>query len=204
MSKKFLHHIKVSDPILYAAAMGCRQELVVEPRPPKEYFSSLARIIIGQQLSGKAADAIWRRFEAAFPNKRITPKRLATYSEDDLRALGMAYAKARALRDLAEKTLADKIAWRTLHTLDNAGVTDALITIKGVGPWSIEMFLMFSLGREDIFSYGDLGLKKGIKELYELRSLPSTRQLDRITKKWSPYRTYAALVLWRHVDGPDV
>ena len=200
MKRKILNHFKKVDPTLYAATHDRDWFEEIVRIPEKEYFRNICRTIVGQQLSGKAAHSIWKRFESLFPQKKVSPKKILLYSDEELRDAGMAYAKVYALKDLAEKVTNKTVRLKKLSTLDDQGVYDELIQVRGIGPWTIEMFMMFSLGREDLFSYGDLGLIKGIQKIHNLKKKPTERQLNRITKKWSPYRTYAALILWHHVD----
>ncbi len=113
----------------------------------------------------------------------------------------MSWSKVRFVRDLADKVSAKFIQLPQLAQLSNEEVITELTKVKGIGPWTAEMFLMFTLGREDVFSFGDLGLAKAIQKLYNLKQKPTRKQLEKITKKWSPYRTHAALVLWKSLDG---
>jgi len=200
MERKIINYFRKVDPKLLTAIDDIDWFEKIERVPEKEYLRNLCRTIVGQQLSGKAAHSIWTRFEKLFPRKKISAKKILAYSDEELRNVGMAYAKVYALKDLAEKITDNSVRLKKLSKLNDQEVYDELIQIRGVGPWTIEMFLMFSLGREDLFSYGDLGLIKGIQKIYNLKKKPTVIQLDRITKKWSPYRTYAALILWRHVD----
>jgi len=201
MNIKAVRHFKKADPKLYSAYKQLEGDNDLEPSVSKDLFKSLCRIIVGQQLSGKAAHAIWTRFEDLFPKKKVSAENVLNLKQQEIRDAGMAWAKVRALHDLAEKVLSQKVRLKKLKKMNSEEVFEELIQVKGVGPWSIEMFLMFSLGYEDFFSYGDLGLMKGIQKIYKLKNKPTEIELNRLTKKWSPYRTYAACILWRHVDG---
>ena len=203
MEQKAVAHFKKVDPKLYAAWKEIKHLGSIEPLREQyhaNYFASVCRIIVGQQLSGHAARSIWNRFVDHFHPKKVNAKNIAVLDAQTLRDIGMSWAKVRALQDLAEKVLARELVLKNIDQYDNKAITEQLLTVRGIGPWSVEMFLMFSLGRPDIFSYGDLGLQKSIQNLYGLKQKPTEQKLDRITKRWSPYKTYAAQILWRHVD----
>lgn len=173
----------------------------IRPRAPSEYFESLCREIIGQQLSGNVADVIFARFETLVGKKKVAPEVVLALSKDALRGIGMSWSKVRYICDLADKVKNKEVILSRLPLLDDAGVIRELTKIKGIGPWTAEMFLMFTLGREDVFSLGDLGLKRGIQKLYGLPKEPTVKQMQKISSRWSPYRTIAARLLWRYKDG---
>ena len=162
-------------------------------------FEDICWTIIGQQLSGKAANTIFSRFKKLCG--RVTPGVVSKKSIEDFRAVGISYAKGRALHDLASKTSEKTLLIKRFESMSDEEVVQALVTVRGVGPWTAEMTLMFSLGRPDVFSAGDLGLQKSIQQIYNLKKRPSRHDMDRLSKKWSPYRTYASLILWRHLDS---
>ncbi len=194
-------HFQSVDPLLFSLSQKISIE-VVTPRKPSEYLVSLCREIIGQQLSGKVADVIFSRFEKLFSGKKITPQTVLKCSEEILRSIGMSWAKARFIRDLAQKVVDQSVQLAHLDQLSDDEVVKELTNVKGIGPWTAEMFLMFTLGREDVFSFGDLGLAKAIQKLYNLKKKPTRKQLEKITKKWSPYRTHAARILWESLELP--
>lgn len=197
MYKKALSHFKKSDPVIHEAGLKAEIiELAIHPDP----FLRLTRTIIGQQLSVKAAQTIFSRFEKLF-KKNINPEELLKIPENKLREAGMSFQKIKYLKDLSEKTIKEEIMLHELKHKQNEDVVTELIKIKGIGQWSAEMFLMFSLGREDVFSFGDLGLQNAIQKLYKLRGKPTEKQMELLAKKWSPYRTYAAMILWRSLDN---
>lgn len=199
MTKKAIFHFKAVDPILYAASQSITLE-ILEPRHPNKYFVSLVSEIIGQQLSGKVADVLFDRFKKLFAKKNVIPRVVLKMSEEKLRATGMSWSKARFIRDLAQKVVTHEISLDTLDSLSDADVIATLTKVKGIGPWTAEMFLMFTLCREDVFSYGDLGLRKAIKKLYGFKKDPAVRQMEKIVNKWKPYRTYAARLLWKSLE----
>ena len=199
MTKNALSHFRTVDPILFSVA----QTMTLEAHPsrsPDLYFVSLCEEIIGQQLSGRVADVLFDRFEKLFPRRKVTPKRVITLSEEILRGTGMSWSKARFIRDLAQQVLSKSLQLDQLAQLPDDEVIAELTRVKGIGPWTAEMFLMFTLGREDVFSYGDLGLKKSIKKLYRFKKDPTQKQMERIVHKWKPYRTWAARILWKSLD----
>ncbi|MEK7516915.1 MAG: DNA-3-methyladenine glycosylase 2 family protein, partial [Patescibacteria group bacterium] len=153
--------------------------------------------IINQQLSDKASATIYKRFRRLYPNGSITADHTLKLSHEELRTTGTSNAKVRFIKGLAQKVVNKEVQLEKLHSMTNEEVIKELTRIKGIGPWTAEMFIMFSLGREDVFSHGDLGLRNAIKTLYGFKREPTRKQIEKITKKWSPYRTYACTILWR-------
>lgn len=190
-------HFKKSDPVLYRAA---RLYTIDDIRRSPDVFRDLIHAIVNQQLSGKAADTIFGRLETLTGRASITPKSILKLRPSSLRACGLSAAKAETIRGLARAVMDEKFDLRTIHAHPDEKVVELLTSVKGIGPWTAEMILMFSLGRVDIFSKGDLGLRKGIMRLYGLRTMPSERTMDRLARAWKPYRTYAARILWRVAD----
>ncbi len=199
MHPKVLAHFRAVNPVLFSLA----QTIVLEEhavRSPDRYFVSLCSDIIGQQLSGKVSDVIFARFEKLFPRKNITPRTVLKLSEEKLRTTGMSWSKTRFIRDLAGQVLTKSLQLAQLAQLSDQDVIRELTKVKGIGPWTAEMFLMFTLGREDVFSYGDLGLKNAIKKLYGFKKDPTVKQMEKIVNKWKPYRTWAARILWKSLE----
>jgi 3-methyladenine DNA glycosylase/8-oxoguanine DNA glycosylase len=126
--------------------------------------------------------------------------RLLTLSDDEIRACGASWAKVRSLKDLATKVSDGSVKLHLLDQMSDIEVKNHLIQIKGVGPWTAEMFLMFALVREDVFSMGDLGLKKGMMKVYGYRKDPSLAQIEKIVSRWKPYRSYASRILWKSLE----
>lgn len=195
-----MSHFKKVDPPLFKLlqTLSISQKFEIHEAPDK--FVSLCREVIGQQLAGKAAIAIFTRFTTLFPHNHPTPKLLIRLTEQDIRNVGTSFAKARTLKDLSEKIVQKTIDLNSLDSLDNEAVVLELTKVKGIGPWTAEMFLMFSLARRDVFSPGDLGLQKGIQKLYNLPSRPDPKEALEVSRKWSPYRTFASLALWRSLE----
>src|SRR3989344_1578429 len=156
-------HFKTADPILFAVAKDIDIEDV---KVSDDLFRDIMLTIIGQQLSSLAANAIFARFQKLFRGGRITTKRILSLTEKEMRAAGLSGAKVRAIKNVAELVHKGHLDIKILPTLKDEEIVVELTKVKGVGPWTAQMLLMFSLGRPDIFSEGDLGLKKGIIELY--------------------------------------
>ena len=167
----------------------------------EDYFINLTRSIIGQQLSGKAAATITSRFENLFPKKKINAKYLLKLSDEVLRKVGMSYSKASFIKDLAKKTLNGEVSFKNINKLNDEDVISHLIKVKGIGPWTAEMFLMFSLARPNIFSHKDLGLNRAIQKLYDFKNTPTIKQVEKIISKWEPFKSYASFALWESLDN---
>ncbi|HUD04102.1 MAG TPA: DNA-3-methyladenine glycosylase 2 family protein [Candidatus Paceibacterota bacterium] len=168
----------------------------------KQYFRALARMIIYQQLSGKAAGTILKRFVALFPNngRFPTPEQMRKMSMAKLRSAGLSRQKATYLKDLADKFIDGTINQKTLHALTNDEVTEHLVRVKGIGTWTAHMFLMFTLNRPDVLPTGDLGVRKGFQKVYGLRSMPTHERMEREAKPWREHATTASWYFWQVVD----
>jgi DNA-3-methyladenine glycosylase II len=165
----------------------------------KLIFKSLCRTIVGQQLAGKAADAIFGRFENLLEGN-ITPERLLAIEELKIREVGLSWAKVRSVLDLSSKVQNDELVLQNLEKMENEELILELSKVIGIGRWTAEMFLMFRLGREDIFSWGDLGLKNGLKK-YINKDNPSKEDMESVVVSWSPYKTYGAIAMWHLLDN---
>ena len=201
--KKIKSHFKKVDSVIHKVIIEMEIDPLQQPKRSTGYFKKLCREIIAQQLAGKAAHAIIGRFFDLFERKQVTPDKLLAFSEQELRKVGMSWAKARYTRDLAQKVKDKEVRLNHLHNLDDNLVVEELIKVKGIGNWTAEMFLIFTLGREDVFSHGDLGLRKALQKLYGFRDKPNEKQINKIVDKWSPYKSYGCLALWRSVDKKD-
>lgn len=183
------------DPIM-ADLIAHHGSIVHEPR--EDFFPSLARSIVSQQISVKAAAAILGRFEAATD---MDPAKTAALTEEQARAIGLSGQKYRYIHDLAEHFVRDSMVFDHLDTLSDDDVIEELTKVKGIGVWTAQMFLMFTLVRPDIFAPDDRGLQLAIKKLYQLPDVPPRSELEQIAAKWSPYRTVASYHLWRLLDN---
>lgn len=200
MDKKILNHFKKHDPILYSYAIKVGKLEVIKKDKPENYFYRLCREIVCQQLSDKAGSTIFSRFQKLFPNGLVTAPDVLSISHEQLRASGMSNAKARYIRNLAEDCIHGDFPILYLDTMNDEEILQVLTKVKGIGPWTAQMFLMFTLAREDIFSHGDLGLKKGLIKMYNLKKNPTKNQIEKIISKWSPYKTYASRILWASLE----
>lgn len=195
--KKILDHFSKVDPIIHKVMQDLDFDKWLGDRDQSDYFKSLCREIVYQQLSGKAASTIWGRFEDLVGG--VTPQTVLKHSDQQFRDVGLSWAKARYVHDLAEKVKSKEVTLNDLHAQDNESVIQELMLVKGIGRWTAEMFLMFTLDREDVFSYGDLGLKKGLQKLYDIEEL-SEDNISQIVDPWSPYKTYGSITLWNVLD----
>ena len=163
------------------------------------YFHSLANLIIGQQLSNVVATVLRKRFLDLMDGDPV-PEKTISAEHAELRNIGISNSKIAYLKNLSEAVLTGNLDLNNLPDMDNSIVMDNLTSVKGIGPWTAEMFLIFSLGRYDIFSTNDGGLKRSIQWLYNMEKKPTLNQLIEISEKWRPYRTFASLYLWRAID----
>lgn len=200
INKKILNHFRKNDPILYSYAIRLGKLEVIKKDKPENYFYRLCREIICQQLSDKAGEAIFTRFQKLFPTGLVTALDTFSIPHERLRASGMSHAKARYVRNLAEAIISGDLPISHLDFMSDEEILKVLTKVKGIGPWTAQMFLMFTLGREDVFSHGDLGLKKGIVKVYKLKTEPTKNQINKIILKWSPYKTYASRILWASLE----
>ncbi len=191
---KAINYLKSADPVL-AGLFDLYPVPVLQSHT--NYFQSLVEAIIGQQLSGKAATTIIERFRVLFVGKYFpSPKQVLRKDNSDLRSVGVSDAKVAYIKNLA-KAIEDKtVDFTHIDRMKDKEIIEMLVKVKGIGRWTAEMFLIFSLGRLDVFSAGDLGLRNAIKKLYSLPEDPSPQELEKISLRWQPYRTCASLYLW--------
>jgi DNA-3-methyladenine glycosylase II len=161
------------------------------------YFATLCDSIVSQQLSSRVAEVIFARFEALYPHCRPTPQRVAKTPVPRLRTAGLSRQKARYLKELAKGFASGRIRPNRLARQSNEEIIETLTSIHGIGRWTAEMFLIFSLNRLDVLPADDLGIKKAVQRLYGLRSLPTAKKIKAIGKGWQPYETIASWYLWR-------
>jgi DNA-3-methyladenine glycosylase II len=164
-------------------------------------YEALARAIIGQQLSTKAARSIWERLVEILGGTFPEPSGLLAVDAEAIRGAGLSRSKVNFLRDLAERVEDGRLDLERLIELPDEDVVATLTEIKGVGPWTAEMFLIFHLGRPDVMSAGDLGIRRAVQIEYGLDELPGPTDLERIAEPWRPHRTLACLYLWRSLDN---
>jgi DNA-3-methyladenine glycosylase II len=171
----------------------------IKPKPNMDYFQGLVGDIIGQQLSGRVADVIESRLNAVFTG-RITPQKILDLPPETLRNCGMAWSKVRAIKDLAAKTKSGGLKVKNLDKLSDEEVRKELIAVKGIGPWTADMFLMFKLGRPDIFPVEDLGIKNGFEKVTG-KKFDKVKSAKFAERYWKPYRTVASWYLWRSLEN---
>jgi DNA-3-methyladenine glycosylase II len=194
--RKAVNHLKKNDPVLCAIIerIGpCRMEF------GPAGFSSLAEAIVYQQLNGKAAFTIFRRF-ADLAGEPLTPEGILKLSDEQLRGVGLSKQKSAYLKDLAAKTAAGLLNFDRLPDLSDDEVIKHLTQVKGIGVWTAHMFLIFSLKRPDILPTGDYGVQMAIKRHYKKRKLPKPKDMEKIAKAWAPYRSVACWYMWRSLD----
>jgi len=208
--RKAVNHLKKSDPVMRAIIerIGpCRMQF----GPPE--FHSLAEAIVYQQLNGKAAETIFRRF-AARAGEPLTPEGIVKLSDEQMRGAGLSKQKSAYLKDLAAKTSSGLLDFARLPQLPDVEVVEHLTQVKGIGVWTAQMFLMFSLKRENVLPTGDYGVRMAIYKHYlDVRhvkaakkvrkrkiKLPTPEQMEKIAKCWEPYRSVACWYLWRSMD----
>ncbi len=199
--RKATAHLKKVDPVM-ARLIDRVGSCKLTVRDQGTHFDAIARSIVFQQLSGKAASTIHGRFEGLYGGRSPLPAELTETPDDRLRGVGLSRGKAAYLKDLATRVVAGDVPVETLHELSDEEVIAALTRVKGIGRWTAQMFLMFRLGRPDVLPDLDLGIQKGIQQAYRLRKLPSPERVKKVGAKWAPYRTIASWYLWRLLDAP--
>ena len=169
----------------------------------ENYFWSLCRSIIYQQISGKAAQVISERFINLFPSKKdLTPKQVIEADINDFYNVGLSKQKSNYIKNIANAFYENIIDENSLSSLSDINIINTLTSIKGVGPWTAEMFLIFTLKRPNIFPLTDLGIQKGFKIFFSMDEMPSIKFMEDESRKWEPYKTIVSLYLWFAVEGP--
>lgn len=199
MHRKAIVHLRRVDPVLGSVIErvgSCR----LRPDPTGTHFEFLTRSIVYQQLSGKAAATIFGRVVTACGGRPITPARVARVPDEALRAAGLSRQKLGYLRDLVTLARARRLRLAAIDEMSDDEIASQLTQVKGVGIWTAQMFLMFRLGRPDVFPVTDLGIRKGVQAAYGLRTLPAPERVARIGARWAPHRTIASWYLWRLLD----
>jgi DNA-3-methyladenine glycosylase II len=191
-------HLKKADPIL-AKIIG--KIKLKERKPHKRYFEALCVSIINQQLSGKAAATIEKRFIALFPDKKFPkPAQVLKKSDKVLRTAGLSFQKISYIKSLAGLVEKGKIDFGRFTKLTDEEIIGLLTEVKGIGRWTAEMFLIFCLNRPDVFSHGDLGLRNAVKKWYKLDKDRQTKRYHQLVESWKPHRTAAARYLWKSLE----
>ena len=167
----------------------------------QDYFQSLLRSIVFQQLSGKAAQTIYERLLNLIPKtSNICPNEVLKLEKDEMRKAGLSFQKINYVRNLADYFENNSLQKKDVEEMTDEEISKELTKIKGIGQWTVDMFLMFTLNRTDILPYKDLGIQKGIMIILNMKNLPSIKEMENCSRKWRPYRTIACWYLWRMVD----
>jgi DNA-3-methyladenine glycosylase II len=173
------------------------------PETRRSPFQSLLQAVAHQQLNGTAANTILMRFKKLFPGRKFPrPEDLAKVTDEQMRACGFSFAKIKSIRDIAEKTLSGVVPTsRQIVKLSNDEIIERLTEVRGVGRWTVEMLLIFQLGREDVLPADDFGVRSGFRLAYKKREMPKPKALLAHGKRWRPHGTTAAWYLWRAADA---
>ncbi|MFZ0042455.1 MAG: DNA-3-methyladenine glycosylase [Solirubrobacteraceae bacterium] len=199
-------HLRASDPILRKLIDSLGAD-AGDPRRgrPSVHYGVLVRAIVGQQLSTRAADAIFKRLTARFGGRLPTPEEVLADDPEELRvAAGFSHAKIKYLRSLAEHVLDGSLELDKLAELPDEEVIARLVAVKGIGQWSADIFLMFHLQRPDVVASGDLGIRRAVMVAFGLPKMPSPKEVEAIAEPWRPYRTTASLFLWRSLHTTPI
>lgn len=196
--RKAINHLKKSDPVLRRIIEGvgpCRMTY----REPG--FEALARSIVYQQLSGRVAAAILARLVAAAGNGQLTPAGILALSPEEMRSVGLSRNKAAYIRDLAERANLGELDFEAFPRMPDDEVIERLTRVKGIGVWTVQMFLIFALRRPDVLPSGDLGIRSAIRKAYGLEELPKPSEVEELGAKWRPWASVASWYLWRSLEG---
>lgn len=197
--KKAIDHLKRGDPVMAGIIerVGPFRQQYKDPD-----FTSLARSIVFQQLNGRAASTIYGRLESGCGEGGVTPATIVKMRMPKLRSFGLSMQKATYIKDLAKRTADGEIDFAALPSLSDAEVVESLTRVKGVGVWTVHMFLIFALRRPDVLPVGDYGVRAAMKKAYALDDLPKPAEMERIASPWRPWASVASWYLWRSIDGP--
>jgi DNA-3-methyladenine glycosylase II len=202
MTAAALKHLAAVDPVmarLIREVGPCK----LEHEPWRSPFQSLVQAVAHQQLNGTAADTILTRFKKLFPGRRFPkPEDLTKVTDEQIRACGFSFSKIKAIRDIAAKVTDGTIpSSRQIEKLSDEEIIERLTAARGVGRWTVEMLLIFQLGRDDVLPVDDFGVRNGFRLAYQKRALPKPKTLLAFGKKWRPHGTTAAWYLWRAADA---
>ena len=200
-----VRHLSKADPIMKRVIVEIGP-YALALRAGRTPFEALARAIAHQQLHGKAAESILKRFVALFPGQRFPrPVDLLATTAESIRSAGFSLAKIAALRDLAAKAVDGTVPTsRAIQSLDDEAIIERLVQVRGVGRWTVEMLLIFHLGRPDVLPVDDFGARNGFRLAYGLDEMPSPKEVWRHGERWKPFRTAAAWYLWRASEAAKV
>jgi DNA-3-methyladenine glycosylase II len=198
--RKAINHLKKADPVMAAiiAKAGPYRAGYTDP-----VFQTLVRSIVYQQLNGKAALTIFNRLAEAVKVSPMTPEAVLQLRPQKMRTVGLSKQKTLYIRELARLTRDGAIQFERLPEMEDAAIIETLTRVKGVGVWTVQMFLMFALQRPNVLPVGDLGVRAAIKKAYGLAELPKPQEMERIAAAWHPYCSIASWYLWRSLENPD-
>lgn len=198
--KKGIKYLKNSDPDLIPLLDSFEIKDLV---PEKNYFKSLTRSIIYQQLSGSSAKAIFGRFVKLYDGENYpSPSDILSTEHDALRSVGLSRSKSDYLKNIAQSFLEDPLGYEHLDKMSDRDIIRRLTTIKGIGPWTAQMFLIFTLCRKDVLPITDLAMKKGYQKYYKMEDLPTEKEMLKKAEIWRPFSTVVSLYLWHLLEGP--
>ena len=195
--RKAINHLKKADPVMAAIIAKAGPYRVGYTDP---VFQTLVRSIVYQQLHGKAALTIFNRLAEAGKVNPMTPEAVLKLRPQKMRAVGLSKQKTLYIRELARLTRDGEIQFERLPEMEDAAIIETLTRVKGVGVWTVQMFLMFALQRPNVLPVGDLGVRAAIKKAYGLEQLPKPQEMERIAEAWHPYRSVASWYLWRSLE----
>lgn len=196
--RKALTHLKKADPVM-CSIIERVGSYKIEYREP--VFQTLVRSIVYQQLHGKAALTIFNRLAAAAKADPLTPESILKLRPAKMRSLGLSKQKMTYIRELARLTRAGEVAFERLPEMDDVAIVETLTKVKGVGVWTVHMFLIFALRRHDVLPTGDLGIRAAMKKAYGLKELPKPAEMEEIARSWRPWSSVACWYLWRSLDN---
>ena len=202
MTAQIFRHLAAVDPVMAQLILEHGHHKL-EPETRRSPFQSLVQAVAHQQLHGAAATTILTRFKKLFPKRKFPrAEDLANVTDEQIRACGFSFAKIRAIRDIAEKTLSGVVpSPREIMKLSDDEIVARLTEVRGVGRWTVEMLLMFQLGRPDVLPVDDFGVRSGFRVAYKKRDMPKPKVLLTFGEKWRPHRSMAAWLLWRAADA---
>ena len=203
MNHRHAHQLLSGSHPRMAALVARSRRYEIQPAASIHPFDALAESIVYQQLHGKAAAAIWNRVRALYPKrKRLDPAKVLATPDQTLRASGLSRAKIAAIKDLAAKTMDGTLpSGRALLKMSDDEIIAILTQVRGIGRWTVEMILLFDLGRPDVWPVDDYGVRKGFAKTFSRRKLPTPKQLLKFGEKWRPHRSVAAWYFWRALDN---
>ncbi len=196
--REALDHLKAADPVLRQLIEGVGPYGIEFLEPG---FEALVKAIVLQQLSGKVAQIIFDRLAAACGDGRLTPEAVLKLRTPKLRAIGLSKQKIEYIRDVARRIVRGNLDLAALAGAPDEDVLETLTAIKGIGPWTVHMFLIFALRRVNVMPSGDLGIRAAVRKVYGLEAMPSPAEVDALARKWHPYCTVASWYLWRSLEA---